>query len=64
LWEYTLDEVSLERIEMMIYKLRLQDLKESIIAWKSQEEPSLFEGALLVINFTIQKSIWRILEIN
>ena len=36
LWESTLDEVSLERIEMMIYQLRLQDLKEALIAWKSK----------------------------
>ncbi|MFN5023379.1 MAG: transglutaminase family protein, partial [Chitinophagaceae bacterium] len=51
LWESTLDEVSLERIEMMIYQLRLQDLKEALIAWKSKEAPSLFEGALLVTKF-------------
>jgi len=51
LWENTLDEATLERIEIMIYKLRLQDLKEAFIEWKSKSDPSLFEGALLVTKF-------------
>ncbi len=51
LWENTLDEATLERIEIMIYKLRLQDLKEAFIEWKSKPEPSLFEGAILVTKF-------------
>jgi len=51
LWENTLDEATLERIEIMIYKLRLQDLKEAFLEWKSKPEPSLFEGALLVTKF-------------
>jgi regulator of sirC expression with transglutaminase-like and TPR domain len=51
LWENTLDEATLERIEIMIYKLRLQDLKEAFIEWKSKPNPSLFEGALLVTKF-------------
>jgi regulator of sirC expression with transglutaminase-like and TPR domain len=51
LWENTLDEATLERIEIMIYKLRLQDLKEAFVEWKSKPEPSLFEGALLVTKF-------------
>ena len=51
LWENTLDEATLERIEIMIYKLRLQDLKEAFIEWKTKPDPSLFEGALLVTKF-------------
>ena len=51
LWENTLDEATLERIEVMIYKLRLQDLKEAFIEWKSKPDPSLFEGAILVTKF-------------
>ena len=51
LWENTLDEATLERIEIMIYKLRLQDLKEAFVEWKSKPDPSLFEGALLVTKF-------------
>ena len=51
LWENTLDEATLDRIEIMIYKLRLQDLKEAFIEWKSKPDPSLFEGALLVTKF-------------
>ncbi len=51
LWENTLEEATLERIEMMIYKLRLQDLKDAFATWKSSPEPSLFEGALLVTQF-------------
>ncbi len=51
LWENTLDEATLERIEVMIYKLRLQDLKEAFVEWKSKPDPSLFEGAILVTKF-------------
>lgn len=51
LWENTLEETTLERIELMIYKLRLQDLKEAFNDWKSKPNPSLFEGALLVNKF-------------
>jgi regulator of sirC expression with transglutaminase-like and TPR domain len=51
LWENTLDEATLERIEVMIYKLRLQDLKEAFVEWKSKPDPSLFEGAILVNKF-------------
>ena len=51
LWENTLDEATLDRIEKMIYKLRLQDLKEAFALWKSKPEPSLLEGALLVTKF-------------
>jgi regulator of sirC expression with transglutaminase-like and TPR domain len=51
LWENTLEESTLERIELMIYKLRLQDLKEAFSVWKSNPNPSLFEGALLVNQF-------------
>ncbi|MFA9206611.1 MAG: hypothetical protein ACEQR6_08045 [Burkholderiaceae bacterium] len=51
LWENTLDEATLERIEIMIYKLRLQDLKEAFVEWKSKPDPSLFEGAILVTKY-------------
>ena len=51
LWENTLDEATLERIEMMIYKLRLQDLKDAFVKWKDDPNASLFEGALLVTQF-------------
>jgi hypothetical protein len=51
LWENTLDEATLERIEMMIYKLRFQDLKEAFTKWNADPDASLFEGALLVTQF-------------
>lgn len=51
LWENTLDETTLERIEKMIYELRLHDLKEAFTEWKSKPAPSLLEGALLVTKF-------------
>jgi regulator of sirC expression with transglutaminase-like and TPR domain len=51
LWETTLEESTLERIEMMIYKLRLNDLKSDLLTWKDKTEPSLFEGALLVTKY-------------
>ena len=51
LWENTLDEATLERIELMIYKLRLQDLREAFTKWNTDPDASLFEGALLVTQF-------------
>jgi regulator of sirC expression with transglutaminase-like and TPR domain len=48
LWENTLDEATLDRIEKMIYKLRFQDLKDAFKEWKMKPEPSLLEGALLL----------------
>ena len=51
LWENTLDEATLERIEMMIYKLRLQDLKEAFTKWNADPNATLFEGALLVTQY-------------
>ncbi len=51
LWENTLEESTLERIELMIYKLRLQDLTTAFTEWKNTETPSLLEGALLVTQF-------------
>jgi regulator of sirC expression with transglutaminase-like and TPR domain len=51
LWENTLDEATLERIEIMIYKLRLQDLKEAFTKWNADPNASLFEGALLVTQY-------------
>jgi len=51
LWENTLDEATLDRIEIMIYKLRLQDLKEAFLKWNTSPDASLFEGALLVTQF-------------
>ena len=51
LWENTLEEATLERIELMIYKLRLQDLKDAFTQWKTAPNPSLLEGALLVTQF-------------
>lgn len=51
LWENTLEEMTQERIEQMIYKLRLQDLRVEFTQWKNQEKPSLFEGALLLVKF-------------
>ena len=51
LWENTLDEATLERIEVMIYKLRLQDLKDAFTKWNADPNASLFEGALLVTQY-------------
>ncbi len=53
LWENTLEETTLERIEMMIYKLRLNDLRTAFVEWKSKPNPSLFEGALLITKFQL-----------
>lgn len=51
LLENTLEENTLERIELMIYKLRFNDLKEAFMEWQLKPNPSLFEGALLLTKF-------------
>ena len=51
LWENTLDESTLERIERMIYKLRLKDIQQQLIEWSTQPKPSLFEGALILVKY-------------
>lgn len=51
LWENTINESTLERIEMMIYKLRFKDLKQAFLEWKENSEDSLLEGALLITRY-------------
>ena len=51
LWENTLEEGTLERIEQMIYKLRLKDIQQQFITWSELPKPSLFEGALLLVKY-------------
>jgi hypothetical protein len=51
LWENTLDESTLERIERMIYTLRFKDIQQAFIDWGNAPAPSLFEGALLLVKY-------------
>ena len=51
LWENTPDEVTQERIELLIHRLHLRDLTAEFIQWKNQPEPDLLTGALLVAKF-------------
>ena len=49
LWENTLEETTLERIEKMIYRLRLKDIQQQLRDWAAIPKPSLFEGALILV---------------
>ena len=51
LWENTLEETTLERIERMIYKLRLKDIRLELIEWAAAPKPSLFEGGLILVKY-------------
>jgi regulator of sirC expression with transglutaminase-like and TPR domain len=51
LWENTPDEEVQERIELLIHRLHLRDLTAEFVQWKSQPEPDLLAGALLVARF-------------
>jgi regulator of sirC expression with transglutaminase-like and TPR domain len=77
LWDTTIDEVAQTRIEDIIHKINLNDLKEEFLNWSNSSEPELFKGALLITKFTynnfnlpflltqfeqIRKNIW--LELN
>jgi len=51
LWENTLEETTLERIEKMIYRLRLKDIHQQLSDWSALPKPSLFEGALILVKY-------------
>lgn len=51
LWENTLDETTLERIEKMIYRLRLKDIHKALKDWANLPKPGLFEGALILVKY-------------
>ena len=51
LWENTLEETTLERIEKMIYRLRLNDIQQQLKDWAALPKPSLFEGALILVKY-------------
>jgi len=51
LWENTLEETTLERIEKMIYRLRLKDIQQQLTDWAALPKPSLFEGALILVKY-------------
>src|ERR1700744_2235345 len=48
LWENTPDEVTQERIELLIHSLHFRDLKAGVTEWAAQESPELLQGALLI----------------
>ena len=50
-WENTLEETTLERIEKMIYRLRLKDTQQQLTDWAAMPKPSLFEGALILVKY-------------
>ena len=51
LWENTLEETTLERIEKMIYRLSLKDTQQQLTDWATMPKPSLFEGALILVKY-------------
>ncbi len=48
LWENTPDEITQERIELLIHSLHFRDLTVDFTGWSKLETPELLQGALLV----------------
>jgi hypothetical protein len=48
LWENTPDEITQERIELLIHSLHFRDLRVDFTDWSRLEAPELLQGALLV----------------
>lgn len=77
LWEHTADELTQERIEMLIHRVHFQDLQNELLDWCSSKNPNLLRGAIIIAQYQfpeldnasiltqfeqIRKSIW--LELN
>ncbi len=51
LWENTPVDTVQERIELLIHRLHYRDLTEEFNNWKTQSEPDLLSGAILVAKY-------------
>ena len=50
-WEHAADPIQQGRIESLIHHIQLSGVREQLLQWARSEEPSAFEGALLVAKF-------------
>lgn len=50
-WETSLDELVQDRIEFIIQKIQLNDTREKIKKWVTQENIDLFDGCFLISRF-------------
>jgi len=50
-WEHVTDPAHQGRIESLIHHIQLSGVREQLLAWAKGEDPSVFEGALLVARY-------------
>lgn len=50
-WEHCSDPAHQSRIESLIHHIQLSGVRERLLAWAAGEDPSVFEGALLVARY-------------
>jgi regulator of sirC expression with transglutaminase-like and TPR domain len=50
-WEHITDPAHQARIESLIHHIQLTDVREKLLSWAQSEQPSAFDGALLVARF-------------
>ena len=51
LWEFTEDEATQFRIEILIHRALFTKLQDSFLSWSKEQSPSLLKGALLVAQY-------------
>lgn len=51
IWETSLDDLEQKRIELIIQRIQLNDTKEKIRTWASNEELNLFDGVFLISRY-------------
>ncbi|MEY4110319.1 MAG: hypothetical protein RLZZ46_674, partial [Bacteroidota bacterium] len=50
-WQHSSDPACQERIESLIHHIQLSGVREQLVNWAKEEQPSVFDGALLVARF-------------
>ena len=51
LWEFTEDEATQDRIEILIHRALFTKLQDSLLEWSNEKSPSLLRGAMLIAQF-------------
>lgn len=58
LWENTADTATQERIELLIHRVHLQDLRKDLVTWNNQPQPDLLTGLLLCSRYQYPEKDW------
>ena len=58
LWEITPDATTQQRIELLIHRVHLQDLRQELQTWNNQAQPDLLAGLLLCSRYQYPEKDW------